>query len=334
MMDRLLSLVVAVSLALLVWLYARSRDQESLDNVNLPVEITLAPNQTDLYTLEVSGPSQVVASFTGPPARIRDLQSALQRQEVRVTLTLTVPEERLGESRYSDTLLIDSADIHVPVGVTALVVEGRNRIPVTLHRMVERRLPVRLESDEEGSVGAAEIDPPLVLVRGPQEVLDRTRTVPTQPFHLPGRSAATSGSTSTRVALVQEMEGRPIQVTPARVVVRPLAQARKTFDLIDVPVQFLCPPNFGLRPTFRDERDGRVSLKLEGPIQDEVPRVLAFVDLTRGQYSKQGLYSEPLQLQLPRDFQLVQGPPRPVPFQLQSGDFSAPGLGSRVRPTE
>ena len=36
MFDRLLSALVATGLALLVWLYARSRDQEILDNVPVP----------------------------------------------------------------------------------------------------------------------------------------------------------------------------------------------------------------------------------------------------------------------------------------------------------
>src|SRR6185437_5647302 len=52
MFDRMLSLVVALSLALLVWLYARSRDQEVLDNVPVPVQVTLAPDQAELYQLE------------------------------------------------------------------------------------------------------------------------------------------------------------------------------------------------------------------------------------------------------------------------------------------
>ena len=47
MLDRLVSALVAVSLAFLVWLYMRSRDQEILDNVPVPVQISLAPNQQD-----------------------------------------------------------------------------------------------------------------------------------------------------------------------------------------------------------------------------------------------------------------------------------------------
>src|SRR4051812_39756488 len=114
MIDRTLSLLVALSLALLVWLYARSRDQETLDNVAVPVEVSLPPGQADNYHVELTGPGQVLASFTGPPLRIRELQGVLQRKELRVEITLTIPEERLHESRYSDTLHIDSGDLPVP----------------------------------------------------------------------------------------------------------------------------------------------------------------------------------------------------------------------------
>ena len=84
MIDRLLSVVVAVSLALLVWLYARSREQETLDNVAVPVQVTLSPRQAEQYDLELTGPSQVVLSFSGAPARMRELQGMLQRKELHV----------------------------------------------------------------------------------------------------------------------------------------------------------------------------------------------------------------------------------------------------------
>src|SRR3954471_10355433 len=102
MFDRFLSLLVAVSLALLVWLYARSRDQEMLDNVPIPVEVVLNPQQADQYNLEVSGPGQVPISFTGPPQRIKELQGMLQRKELHVVVTVTVPAERLDQARHSD----------------------------------------------------------------------------------------------------------------------------------------------------------------------------------------------------------------------------------------
>src|SRR5205085_6623711 len=95
MIDRLMSLFVAVSLALLVWLYARSRDQEILDHVPLPVQVSLASSQMDSHTLEVNGATQVLVSFTGSPVRIRELRGMLQRNELQLALSYTIPPERL-----------------------------------------------------------------------------------------------------------------------------------------------------------------------------------------------------------------------------------------------
>src|SRR5437016_2567612 len=111
MLDRLLSLVVAVSLAFLVWLYARSRDQEVLDNVPIPVNISLPASQADNFAVEVAAPSQVLVSFTGPPGRIRELRGMLQRGELSVDVTLPVPDEHEGESTVRDTVVVDSSDI-------------------------------------------------------------------------------------------------------------------------------------------------------------------------------------------------------------------------------
>ena len=332
MLDRLISTVVAVSLALLVWLYARSRDQEILDNVPLPIQITLAPAQADLYNLEVTGPSQVLVSFSGPPARIRELRGMLQRNELRVEVPLAVPEERLNEGRYSDTVVVEASDVHAPPGVVALMAEGRNRIPVTLHRLVERRLPVHFDhtGDDAAAAAAAVLDPPTVLVRGPQEVLDRARNVPTVPSDLPTRPASASPNAPAvgRVALVQQLEGRPVRVNPRYVAVRVPAATRKVYPAIEVPVHFLCPANFHLRPEFTGgERTGRITVRLRGPVQDEPPKVYAYVDLTQGQFLT-GYNHEPLQLQLPKDFQLVDDVPRTFSFLLEKGDFIPKGMGA------
>src|SRR5579884_4285063 len=104
MLDRTLSALVALSLAFLVWLYARTRDQEVLDNVPLPVQITLARGQADQYSLEVPEPCQVPVSFTGPPSRIKELRGRLQRGEMHVSITLTVPGEHQNQPRYTDTV--------------------------------------------------------------------------------------------------------------------------------------------------------------------------------------------------------------------------------------
>jgi hypothetical protein len=259
--------------------------------------------------------------------RIRELQGMLHHNELQIALTFTVPAEHLSESRYTDALLVEGTDIHTPPGVTAVMVEGRNRIPLTLHRLAERRLPVRFDSVSEGAIGPMAIEPATVLVRGPQDVLERARAISTQPSELPTRSPLTSAA--ARVPLVLELEGRPVQAMPNRVTVRIPAEARKIYELPEVPVHFLCPVEFPLRPKFFGERAGRISLRVQGPVRDELPKVYAFVDLTRGRYPA-GRYHEPVQLQLPKEFELVQDPPRGVSFQLVPADFVTRNLDSTI----
>lgn len=322
MFDRLISSLAALSLAFLVWLYARSRDQEVLDNVPIPVNIQLAPAQLDNHDLEVTGTSQVIASFAGPPSRMRELRGQLQRGEMTVLMTVTVPEDRQEKTRFHDTVRVDAADLHPPAGVKAMIVEGRNRIPVTLSRLTERRLPVRLDHDPEDRVAQVTIEPATVLVRGPQEILEKARSITTQPYGLPSRlegTAAQEAVTSGLVSLVQELDGRPIRTTPSAVTVRITYRPRqKTVELTDVPVQFLCPANFGLRPQwpqYAGPRTGKVSVRVAGPAE-EVPTVIAYIDLT-GRKFEPGLYAdEPLRLQLAKGFQLAQDPPRSATFQL------------------
>jgi hypothetical protein len=330
MVDRIISLSVALSLALLVWLYARSRDQEMLDNLPIPVQIALPPGQADQYALEVNGAASVPVSFTGPPARIRELRGMLQRGDLQVRVTLTVPEERSEDGRYLDryldTVHIDAADVHAPPGVTPVIIEGRNRISVTLHRLVERRLPVRVDSALEERAGQITLEPANVLVRGPQEILDRTRFIMTQPAGLPIRAdAPIKGPLSIGpVPLVSELEGRTVRTTPTAVMVRWSPKPR-SYE-VKTRVQFLCPSNFPLRPKFiGDGRSGEITLRLQGPDTSEEPKVSAYIDLTQGNFLA-GLNHEAVRLQLPRDFQLAQDPPRPIAFELMPVDGPR-GLG-------
>ena len=321
MLDRILSVFVAVGLALLLWLYARSRDQEILDSVAVPVQLSLSGGQADQYNLETHGDGRIMVSFSGPPARIRELRGLIQRSELHVELNYVVPEDRLAEGRYSDTIFVEASDIHVPFGITPLLVEGRNRIPITIHRLVERRLPVRFEYDhDESGAGRVIVEPATVLVRGPQEVLDRTKFISTQLASLPARpiNAPPWAAAVGKVAMVEELENRPVRVIPNRVTVR--AESRQLYEMNDVPIHFLCPPGFLLRPQLYDKNSSRMNLKIWGPVQVEKPQVYAFVDLTRGRFTS-GVNHEPLQLLLPKDCMLEQEPVRVVTFQLDPADF-------------
>jgi hypothetical protein len=331
MLDRLTSLLVALSLACLVWLYARSRDQDILDNVPVPVDISLSPGQEDQYELEVTGPSQILASFTGPPSRIRELRNLLQHGEPRVAMVVSIPDDQVEASRVLDTVHIEASDIHPPPGVTPMVPEGRNRIPVVFHRLAERQLPVWFDHASSEVTGQFKIEPATVKVRGPADVLDRARYVSTQPHLLPSSSEPAQRKEAIDlglVPLVRELEGHRIRTFPAEVDVQVVLQPRqKSFELADVPVQFLCPPNFAFRPLFADERAGKITVRVLGPAGEEQPSVLAYVDLC-GRKWEAGLYEEPLKLQLPQGFKLDSKPPRLAAFQLLSTEAASKPAGA------
>lgn len=329
MIDRLASAFVAVCLALLIWLSARSREQEVLDHVPVPVDITLGSAQSDQYSLEVAGPAQVLATFAGPPSRIRELRGQLQRDQVRVELNYTVPAERLKENRLPETLLVETTDINTPPGVTTALVTGRNQVRIVLHRLGEKRLPVRFDHPPETQGGATTIDPPSVVVRGPLEVLERASGIATQP----GRLGA--GRHSADVPLVHELEGRAVQCEPASVRVRVSPPVlKKTYELTDVPVSFLTPATFPFRARFGNDRASKVALRITGPAQDEPPRVQAFVDLTAREFSdatgrpvlRSRWFDESVQVHLPRGFQLRDGPPLSVTFELVPVEEPGPRL--------
>ena len=94
-----------------------------------------------------------------------------------------------------------------------------------------------------------------------------------------------------------------------------LLPRQQTYELVDVPVQFLCPPNFPLRPLFREERAGKITVCVLGPAEEEPPAVSAFIDLG-GRTWEPGPHEEPVQLYLPKDFQVAPGGLRRVTFQL------------------
>jgi hypothetical protein len=329
MIDRLICLFVAVNLALLVWLYARSRDQEILDHVPIPVHVTLPAKQGGQYTLEIAVPAQVLATFTGPPARIRELRALLQREELRVELPFAVPADRLKEPRLTEAITVEASDVHAPPGVTTTLVPGRNQVHLVLNRLMERRLPVCFDRSLETHLGPVVIEPETVLVRGPQEVVEHLSAVATQPWILPHKAKSRDVSApSARVPLVHDIETRPICCEPSFVRVRTSTQPYRTYTLSDVSVHFLCPDAYPLRPRFSNDRAGRIALRVSGPVREEPPPVHAFVDLTKLP-ARPGLYDEDVQLQLPKDFEPLDGPtPRKVVFELVPAEAPARGLGA------
>jgi hypothetical protein len=333
MLDRFLSAVIAVGLAALVWVYAHSHDRETLDNVPIPVQIVLPPDEEKHYSLETVGTGQVPVSFSGMPSRIRELRNMLQHGEIRATVVASVPSNHRDQARFTDHLRIDASRLIVPPGVTSVISDERSLVPVTMHKMVERRLPVRFDAAGDDRLHAASIEPATVLVRGPQRVLDRTRDIPTQacPFSTTPDQADEVDRASLTLPLVQELEGRPITVSPGQVTVRLVPVPREQHVTVEAPVGFLCPPGFALRPVFSGEAP-KLAIHLLGMSGDEPPVAHAYIDLTQGKYEP-GSCRQPVRLQLPKGYQLDQEPPGPVSFDLLPLDSpSGPVNGGDPQP--
>jgi hypothetical protein len=316
MLDRIVTPVIAVGLAFLVWMYTRSRDEEVLDRYEVPVELQVAPAQADQYELEVSGPGQVRVSFAGPPSRIRELRGMLQQGLIRITRTVSVPEKWQGDARYTDVLRFDPLEVPVPPGVRAVIPESQNRVTVTLRRIVEKTLPIQLVHTAGDRIERVQLDPPTAVVRGPQEVLERVEHIPTQLYTVPSSPGGTEPvplEAPVRVPLVTTLGGAQVQPRPGHVAVRfTFKPPQRVYELVDVPVHFLCPANFPYRPQFASDRAGRITLKVIGPPVLQRPTAAAYIDLTgdRFQRGSLGYYDEPIRVQLPPGFHLDQEPPR------------------------
>jgi sulfur carrier protein ThiS len=321
MSDRILTPIIALGLAFLVWMYTRSRDLEVIDNAQIPVEVQIAASQADLYELEVLGPLHAPISFTGLPSRMRELRSLLQRGDLRLAKTVTVPEEHLADPVYVDVLRLEPTSLELPPGVRAVIPESQGKLRVTLRRLIEKQLPVRLQTTAGDRLEQVTLDPKEVVVRGPKDVLQNAEWVPTQLYAPAARVEGVVQETPTIVPLVRELAGRPIRTTPGEVAVRyTLKPRQKVHELVDVPVTFLCPANFAYRPQFSSDREGRITLKVQGPSGENRPAVIAYVDLTTRKFGP-GLHAEePIQVQLPAGFQLAQETPRLPSFKLLPAD--------------
>ncbi len=325
MLDRVYSILVALALGLLVWVYARSRERETLDNQPVSVELRLSASQADQFQMDSPAQSQIRVTFAGSPNAVRELRWQLSQGDVAVRLEYSVPEDQRERATVEDSVRVDAADILVPPGITVLPVEGRNRVPVALTRLGEKNVKVRVEGigTEESRL---KVTPEMVTVKGARVALDRLLELPLSLGAQGAESFDLTLGRPLRVALPKMWENRSITCVPDSVVVRVDPRAPKIYTLTDVQVQFLCPAGFALRPRFLDDRSGKLQIRIQGPDLPTQPKVAAFIDLTGGKFLP-GPNFEPVQVQLPKDFTLAQEPPGRISFELIAAETAPKPLG-------
>ncbi len=329
-----LEAVVAVCLAFLIWMYTHSRAGDSTDFVQVPVQLQLPPGQRDQFAIESQGPMRVNVMFSGPYARIREVRRKIQRGAVQAIVTVTVPEDKQHENSYADIARVSIADLSVPPGVTVELADDNATIPITIHRLVERILPVRLDVTGEVRVSHVKLEPTTVTVRGPKSILDRVAFIPTQPCSLQADTENASAEPIAReqVALVTELEGRPIadesaqraSALPGRAQAEGLRAARRAGAF---------PLSGGLpAPTTLPRRPPGPGLVAAAGAGDRDAAAGAGVHRFDGGKFARGRNLEPLRLQLPKDFQLVQNSTILVPFALDEPDRPSSGIQQAAPP--
>ena len=260
MIDRILSSLAALSLALLVWLYARSRDQEILDNVTLPVQISLAQADADHYSLEVNGPAQAVVSFSGPAERIRELRGEVQRNELHVAVVVSIAGSAATSPLFRHGPHRNLARCRPRPASRRSSPQGRNRIPVTIRRLATQEMFVSFDSLQQAPPDSVVIEPKVVRHGAAGSVrrasFDPDRAVAAA--DAAGRRAGRRGP--HRPCRPRAGAGRPARPGGHADGHRPAGRRACRPALRNVPIHFLCPPDFTLRPEFFNDRDSRVSL--------------------------------------------------------------------------
>ena len=331
-----IELCVATCLATTIWLYMHGRAHQTLDHVQVPIVVQLTPTQRDLFDLELPPAPKATVSFTGPGIRMRELRKKLYRGQLQATIAYVISEDRSKESTFADVVHMEEAVLNVPPGILVEWFDPNLTLPVTVHRLTERSLPVKLEYTGDVRVSGIKLEPSMVLVRGPKSVLDRAQSISTLPFEFttPTDEEAKDANKES-VGLVGELGGRPIQVTPTQVDFRAKVQSRKRVrEVVDVPIRFAIPDRYPWQPRFEGNA-GKLNLRVIGPTGDESPRIRAYVDLDQPAYVL-GRNDGPVRIELPKDFELVEHRTPMATFYLDergpTQDAAKPTPAIEVRP--
>jgi hypothetical protein len=334
-----LELLVAWCLAFIVWLYMHSRAHQSIDHIQLPIALQLAPGLRDQFTLDVSNVPKATVSFSGPNSRMRELRRKLARGLVQAVLTYTIPEDKQKESTFSDVVRLEGASLTVPPGILVEWNDLNVTIPLTVYRLAERTLPVKLDATGDVRVSNIKIEPATVVVRGPKVVLDRAQAISTLPVELtpPADEEAKEFHAKEAVGLVGELDGRPVTASPAQIQFKCKVQPRKrVYEIADVPIRFALPDRYPWQARF-DGTGGKVTLRVIGPAGEEAPRARAYIDLDQEAFGR-GRNVGPVRIELPKEFELVERRTPMAAFYLEDRDViqhdtARPTLGLEARPT-
>jgi hypothetical protein len=330
--------IIALGLAFLVWVYLRSRDQE-VQTYPVPLEMSIGVQQLDRFAFETKPADKVRVKFYGLPSRLREVKNMVDQDELKLRCIVKVPSEvdQRQENIYKDWVQLDASSLlNLPLGVHAEITPAEGRLAVNLKRMMEKVLQVQLlaaPGNEQYEIDQQRVEPSTVKVFGPKSVLENQTQIILdrwQPKRIPLGMNFAPEDISETLRIPTKINDIAVSVLPETVEVRArLKPALRVYELVDVPVHFMCPSNFPFRPIFTLERNGVLpELKVRGP-HNKSPEIRAYVDLTKLTNPKPVLYADmPIMLDLPDGYQLISEAPRVSAFKLELLESNQKILGS------
>jgi YbbR domain-containing protein len=287
--------ILAVLLAVGLWVFVNAGERGAVDQLTVPVTYrTLPPGMVimnhppDFVKIEVEGP--------------RTILSLLEPEQL--TLKLDLAGVAQGRSEFK----IYPAMFNTKRGATVTRISP-DLVTLDVDRLVSREVPVRLAVQDKLAPGyaisAIELTPSAVTVTGPSRFVSQLSEIPTDPFDVKGLEADTDRSVD--IAESNAAVHYSVARVEARVHVTELIADRE-FRAVEVEVK---DPDFKYRV---DPKQANVTLR--GPAAKLAgldAKGLAFVD-AKG--VAPGSHELPLQVTLPDGVQLVRQSPDKVKLRM------------------
>lgn len=244
----LLPVLVAFSLAVIIWSALRQKTSHETTIEAVPIEIKTAE---DMAVLELS-PETLDISFQGSQEDLR----LLDRKQVKVVLDLkgTQTESEITES-------IQMKDIKGGSGSARPTKIKPSEIRFKLDRKTEKSVPVKprvIGKPLFGEVYKTECEPAVVTVKGPEQFLAGLDLLHTEPLDVDGRVA--DFAKAVRVVRPEGGWVSEISQSEIRVTVK-IKEQSEIREIKDAPVLALLRPDAQFKATVTP---ARVDVRLSG----------------------------------------------------------------------
>jgi YbbR domain-containing protein len=287
--------VLAVSLAIGLWIFVNAGERGSVESLTVPVSYASLPAGMVIVN---NPPKEVKIEVTGP----RTLLSLLDPE--RLTLKIDMRSIAAGQSEFK--IYPAMFNVGRNTSVTSI---SPDQLSLDIDRLVTRDVPVHLAVETRVANGytiaSVDINPPSVNIVGPSRYVSPLSFVSTEPFDLKGIASETNRS--VEIVPPDPSLGLSTGHVDARVNVAEAITDRE-FRAVEVEVK---DSDFKYRVEPK-----QATLTIRGPavkLAGLAPKGLAYVDADG---LEPGSHELPLQVTLPLGMQLVRQSPDRVRLRM------------------